>query len=209
MVPDREGGAVMANTALAKLLADHCFDAVEWGSCECGKEFPNAEAWSEHLAELISREHLVVPRSDIVGTEYGYRYQDPKYSAETYSTQGSRTQAIEVAENIRSGQIRKGNDVNAVALERPVLPWSVIPLFEDCQAVRLSKARQDGLGTLVEDVDLGAFPSMDEAKQAGDRDAGRPLDWGSLCGDGRLWAEPDWSDYNWFISPVPLPEDGQ
>lgn len=70
---------------------------------------------------------------------------------------------------------------------------------------QLSKTRQDQYGTLIEDVAVGTFASMKAAKDAGDLDAGQLLEWEPLCDDGRLWAEPDWSDFNWFIAPVPPP----
>lgn len=56
---------------LAQLIAGHCYETREAGECHCREEFHGIEAWAEHLAELIDAEHLTVPRSGIVGTEYG------------------------------------------------------------------------------------------------------------------------------------------
>lgn len=108
-------------TTLAKLLEDHCFDAVEWGTCECGEEFPNAGAWSMHLARLIDATHLVVPRSEIVGTEYGWRHPNPQAGADALCEHGALTE----------GDARRLAGNWGEAVQRPIPPWSVVPLPED------------------------------------------------------------------------------
>lgn len=91
-------------------------------------EVPTARGWAEHVANSVLAEFLVVPLSDIVGTEYGYRFKEPKYSERTQSTGSWRDEAIEVVAYLRNEQTRLGHDLNAEALSRPLLRWSPIPL---------------------------------------------------------------------------------
>lgn len=70
--------------------------------------------------DAILATHLVVPRSDIVGTEYGIRYTSEDGKASTWPSKA--TSRAEVVELRQPG---------VTVLERPVLPWSPIPLPED------------------------------------------------------------------------------
>lgn len=80
-----------------------------------------------HQAGAILAEFLVVPRSDIVGTEYGWR-RAPDCIAHLTET---RAEAIESAMNLRPAGPAWSR---AEAVERSaVLPWSPIPLPEDGQ----------------------------------------------------------------------------
>ncbi len=76
---------------------------------------PGQEYLARHEADAILAEFLVVPRSDIVGTDYGVEadaHLPPEYHLD---------QAVAVDEARRRG-VR--------VLKRPRLPWSVIPLPE-------------------------------------------------------------------------------
>ena len=68
--------------------------------------------------------------------------------------------------------------------------------------LEVRKLRLDSYPNVIEDITIGTFDSLAAAKSAGDWDAGRPLEW-EPYGDSpeRWWAEPEWTDYRWFINP--------
>lgn len=115
--------------ALARLIYEH--EKVGRGCISCserpGAESMNGHRYAEHVAELIAAEFLTVPRKDIQGYEYGFRLKESKVGERTYSTQRSRQDAIEFAGDLRDEQSRKGQDVNATAVQRTILPWTPIP----------------------------------------------------------------------------------
>lgn len=123
-----------ARDDLTGLLADHWYEGLGMGSCEgkgsceCGAEFATADEWAAHLAGLLCARFLVVPLSDIQGTEYGWRYTHPD-GVRTYSTEG-RAEAVEEASYQQRLERDEEVPVTAEALERLVPPWSVIPLPE-------------------------------------------------------------------------------
>jgi hypothetical protein len=84
---------------------------------------PGQEYIATRVADAILAEFLVVPRSDIVGTEYGISDQ----TNTDVQFVGRRAEAIEGARWRR----RFPGTSEACAHERPVLPWSPIPLPED------------------------------------------------------------------------------
>lgn len=81
----------------------------------------------DRLAEDVLAEFLVVPRADIVGTEYGYRSSDEDLACLT----DDRKDAINGALGRRQWQRDAMFQPTAEAVERPSLPWSPIPLPED------------------------------------------------------------------------------
>lgn len=104
--------------ALTELLSDHRFlrhTSSEGDVCYCGWR-DHDEPHGQHAADVLLEEYLVVPRSDIVSTEYGMRYSDGVVFGNR-----DRGRAVRVAERL--------HEVEAV--QRPLLPWSVIPLPED------------------------------------------------------------------------------
>jgi hypothetical protein len=80
-------------------------------------------------AHEILAQFLVVPRSDVIGTEYGWRYADPGREPRSYVA--DRETAIEAAVDARMLQRDRGLPVNAEALERPVLAWVPIEIKGD------------------------------------------------------------------------------
>lgn len=78
-------------------------------------------------ADAILAEFLVVPRSEIVGTEYGWQYL-LNGQWQTVSTE-DRQQAIDNAAYQRDSEGAEWA-APARAVERPIPPWSVIPLPE-------------------------------------------------------------------------------
>lgn len=89
--------------------------------CSCGIQHPIGHVY--HLTELISAEFLVVPRSDIVGTEYAYRHAP---DMPVFRGTGSADAATQRAAKVREAQQRRGWVPRAEALERPVLVWKPI-----------------------------------------------------------------------------------
>jgi hypothetical protein len=117
---------------LTKLLAAHWWDEGNMGVCECGEGFAHWNEWAVHINALIAAEYLVVPRSDIVGTEYGMRYTSEEGRTNTWSSNtANRAETIRLAESDGSGRV--------AAMERPILPWSPIPLPEDTPTVESPK----------------------------------------------------------------------
>ena len=78
-------------------------------------------------ADAILAEFLVVSRDSIVGTEYAAQWADPGHEPRTLPESGKEA-ALADAAHFRRVQQNKGLPVNARAVERPVPPWSVIPL---------------------------------------------------------------------------------
>ena len=89
------------------------------------------DGYATHLADLIEAEFLVVPRSGVVKTEYGWR-RSP--SDTNVGPRKDREAAVFTAEN-RGGE----------AVERPSVPWSVIPraAVAPCSDCGLPDGRQD------------------------------------------------------------------
>jgi hypothetical protein len=83
-----------------------------------------------HQADDVLAEFLVVPRSDIQGIQYGWRNFD-EHGGEWVWTCASREVAVADASSARRRDRARGRDPKAEALERPILPWSVIPLPEE------------------------------------------------------------------------------
>lgn len=85
------------------------------------------------VADAILATHLVVPRSDIVATEYGvrqYRHDRAGWHVERAS---SRDGAVAAAQHEHYDDDFEGRP-RTQAVERPLIPtppWSVIPLPED------------------------------------------------------------------------------
>lgn len=79
-------------------------------------------------ADALLAEFLVVPRSDIQGYEYAHQYSSPVGGVWTYPAD-SREHVLGKVAHRRNGDPRP--EVTYTALERPILPWSVIPLPED------------------------------------------------------------------------------
>lgn len=101
--------------ATARLLAEHPPEVSgNWYGCaSCRVSLGNAASYAGHLAEQLIAEFLVIPRSD---TEYGWR-NGPSGQV---CPRGERDWALLTAHK-RGGE----------AVERPALPWSVIPVPED------------------------------------------------------------------------------
>ncbi|MFJ4653786.1 hypothetical protein ACIP5Y_21175 [Nocardia sp. NPDC088792] len=101
--------------AFRMLLAEHratsrsCF-------CLCGAYVEGQHGYTAHLAGVIEAEFLVVPRSDVIGTEYGWRLsgdEGPQRNSE-------RMWALADAE-INAGE----------AVQRPALAWlPITPVSE-------------------------------------------------------------------------------
>jgi hypothetical protein len=68
--------------------------------------------------------YLVIPRSDIVGTEYGWRASPDG----NVRPRPSRDAAFEAVAHVRASG---GVWAHSEAVQHPVLPWSVIPLPKD------------------------------------------------------------------------------
>lgn len=79
------------------------------------------------LADDLRVDFLVIPRSDIQRCEYGWRYTEVGQEKPRTLVGPTREDAMENAAGIRAIQRQKGYEVNAEAVSRPVLPWSVIP----------------------------------------------------------------------------------
>jgi hypothetical protein len=100
------------------LLAEHGPTEDVYLYCMCGVNCGGEAGYALHLADLINAEFLVVPRSDIVGTEYGWRHPNEPFAEPCYHDALTEPDARRLAG-------RKGE-----ALQRPILPWSPIPLPE-------------------------------------------------------------------------------
>lgn len=87
----------------------------------------NAASYAAHLAAAVDPEFLVVPRSDIVGTEYSWQHEYMPGQWMTKYPAGSPDQARAMA--AARLYCHDSGDTRAVA--RPVLPWSPIPLPEE------------------------------------------------------------------------------
>lgn len=100
--------------ALLKLIYAH-EEAMVHGVIGCwscpDRTFEGHSEFAAHVAELIGAEFLVVPRSDIDGTEYGWR----AWPGDQVCPRRDRASALLTAQN-------RG----AEAVERPALPWSPI-----------------------------------------------------------------------------------
>lgn len=103
--------------------------------------------WRDGLPDFVAALDslaLVVPRSDIP-TEYGCRYSDEDLANLTET----RDAAIEWARERRDWQREAMNQLTAEAVERPALPWSVIPLqvVTPCSDCGLPYGRQSDCRT--------------------------------------------------------------
>lgn len=95
------------------------------------------------LTDAILTEFLVVPRSDIVSTEYGTRYSD----GDVFGNQ-DRGRVVRLAERLHGVE----------AVQRPLLPWSVIPLPEDGEPTPAdAKAEEDTTVRCDRCEELGAY----------------------------------------------------
>lgn len=91
------------------------------------------ESAHQCVGQLLA-EFLVIPRSAVVGTEYGWRFAELGMPEETWLAE-DRSAAVGVVRSLQREQardpiFRPGPQL----LERPRLPWSVIPLpfqYED------------------------------------------------------------------------------
>ncbi|WP_280320049.1 hypothetical protein [Nocardia wallacei] len=93
---------------LAQLLTQHEIEASTWGwSCKCGVY--GADDYVDHLTEMILASFLVVPLSDIQGTEYGSSDGCFVYR------KASKREAVWAAE------------ADLTPMQRPILPWTPIP----------------------------------------------------------------------------------
>jgi hypothetical protein len=119
--------------ALASLIYEHERTGRSCIGCRAcpDREFMNGLEHAEHVAELIAAELLVVPCSDIVGTEYGWRYAEEGQPPTTWKVPEGEDLAVREVRHIRRVQREQGKAQNAELLSRPVLPWSVTPLPED------------------------------------------------------------------------------
>lgn len=99
--------------ALVELLSQHPPEvAGSWYGCAgCKFSLGNAASYAGHLADVMAAEFLVVPRSDITGTEYGWRFADDDGARRS----SERMWALADAE-LNGGQ----------AVERPSPPWTPI-----------------------------------------------------------------------------------
>ena len=86
--------------------------------------FEGHSDFAAHVAELIAREFLVVARSEITGTEYGYQH-GPEMTVFRWTRYADELPR-RIAE-IRDTQHRAGIQPRAQALSRPVLAWSPVP----------------------------------------------------------------------------------
>lgn len=110
------------SNALVYLLASHVDCTVICDRyCSCGVWHP--DGYAVHLAEVIAAGFLVVPRSEITGTEYGYQHLPDSGVFVRQSAELVRGRVTE----IREAQQRRGIEPLAVALSRPILPWSPLP----------------------------------------------------------------------------------
>lgn len=120
--------------ALARVISDHQLTGrISIGCAACpGLEFMTAVDHAEHLADMIAEQFLVVARSDIVGTEYGWQCTTvdglPKAKQKV---PGGREAAIRDVRRVRRNQEAEGLAPDVELLSRPVLPWSVTPLSEN------------------------------------------------------------------------------
>jgi hypothetical protein len=120
---------------LVRLLSDHQprpFPHGGFGCTGCTGRFVTRGDHARHVADLIAAEFLVVARSDIVGTEYGWQCTTvdglPKAKQRV---PGGRESAIRDARRVRRNQEAEGLAPDVELLSRPVLPWSVTPLPEN------------------------------------------------------------------------------
>lgn len=115
---------------LAQIAAEAIYTQA-WGQPPSNDE----ERWAWRAdafaaVDAILATYLTIPRSDIVGTEYGWRYSEAGQQARTWIAP-DRDIATREAYWLRSRQIEMGRVPDAEPLSRPVLPWSVIPLPEE------------------------------------------------------------------------------
>ncbi|MGW4720843.1 hypothetical protein [Nocardia sp. NPDC004260] len=111
-----EGGQpVMLEDALARVISDHQLTGrISIGCTGCpGLEFMHEVDHAEHVADMIAEQFLVVPQSEVVGLEYGYR-ADPEWDVAPVE---SADEARDLASHTRTGE----------ALFHPVLAWSPLP----------------------------------------------------------------------------------
>lgn len=108
--------------AVARFVESHALYRNTIGKVLCtacrGRHWDDFDGYAAHLVDALLSEYLVVPRSEIAGTEYGWRHLWKGRQCEHVSA--SFAEARRLAE---------ANDVPI--LQRPVLPWSVIQTAED------------------------------------------------------------------------------
>lgn len=114
---------------LARLLLEHEAesDPLYGVACGCGQDFRSAIEHREHVAELIEAAFLVIPHSEIHGTQYGVRYTTQW--GENVAVQADKAQALRRAPELAA----QYPSLTVDAVERPVPPWSAIPLPKDGQ----------------------------------------------------------------------------
>ncbi|WP_159840180.1 hypothetical protein [Nocardia sp. CY41] len=108
---------------LARVISDHQLTGrISIGCRGCpGLEFMHEGDHAEHVADMITEQFLVVPQSDVIGLEYGYRRGDSAPVLPAWDADGAVRKAV--------AEVRNGYR-NAAALERTTLSWSVIPIPE-------------------------------------------------------------------------------
>lgn len=91
--------------------------------------------WTVREREITDRldEFLIIPRSDIVGTEYGVRYSEYAEAPAVVREDFTLEEAASLVRSIRWRQEANRRTPNAELLSRFNPPWSVIPLPEDGQ----------------------------------------------------------------------------
>ncbi|WP_043737778.1 hypothetical protein [Nocardia asiatica] len=119
--------------ALARVISDHQLTGrISIGCAGCpGLEFMTSVEHAEHVADMIGMQFLVVPQSDVVGLEYGWRYAEEGQPPTTWKVPEGEDLAVREVRHIRRVQREQGKAQNAELLSRPVLSWSVVPLPED------------------------------------------------------------------------------
>ncbi|MFR9773094.1 hypothetical protein [Nocardia sp. SC052] len=100
---------------LARVISGHQLTGrVSIGCTGCpGVEFMHEGEHAEHVADMIVEQFLVVPHSEVVGLEYGWR-ADPEWGVVPVE---SAEEARDFASNTRLGE----------ALFHHVLAWSPLP----------------------------------------------------------------------------------
>lgn len=120
-----------------RLLAAHPPEVSgNWYGCaSCRVSLGNAASYADHLTEQLLAEFLVVPRSDIVGTQYGWRYAERAELDEPLEIPVATRLDVAIAAVRHIQQSRELTGWTGMPapelLARPILSWSIIPLPED------------------------------------------------------------------------------
>lgn len=127
--------------ALAELISGIAVALMEAGPsvvCSGDRVVIDCPAGLAEFAKALEARYLVVPRSDIVGTEYGWRFAELGMPEETWLAE-DRSAAVGVVRSLQREQARDPIPrPGPQLLERPRLAWSVIPLPEDGDGVTTS-----------------------------------------------------------------------